>query len=65
MSKAEREVGNSCLRGKFLDELQPHEGRQQKMIMPDCGNFCDIEFADVMHKKVEDVYKEPEQLELL
>jgi hypothetical protein len=35
------------------------------MIMPDCGNFCDIEFADVMHKKVEDVYKEPEQLQLI
>jgi hypothetical protein len=65
MAEAERQVGNSCLRGVFLDELDPEAGRKQKMIMPDCGNFCDIEFADVMHKKVEDVYKEPEQLQLI
>mgnify|MGYP003134285288 FL=1 len=65
MAEAERQVGNSCLRGVFLDELDPEAGRQQKMIMPDCGNFCDIEFAEVMHKKVEDVYREPEQLQLI
>jgi hypothetical protein len=65
MVEAERDVGRSCLRGTFLDELDPQAGRQQKMIMPDCGNFCDIEFAEVMHKKVEDVYREPEQLQLI
>ena len=65
MAEAERQVGNSCLRGVFLDELDPEAGRQQKMIMPDCGNFCDIEFAEVMHKKVDEVYEEPEQLQLI
>ncbi len=65
MAAAEREVGNSCIRGIFLDELDPSAGRQQKSIMPDCGNFCDIEFADVMHKKVDEVYEEPEQLQLI
>jgi hypothetical protein len=65
MAEAERQVGNSCLRGVFLDELDPEAGRQQKMIMPDCGNFCDIEFAEVMHKKVDEVYDEPEQLQLI
>jgi hypothetical protein len=65
MAEAERQVGNSCLRGVFLDELDPEAGRKQKMIMPDCGNFCDIEFADVMHKKVDEVYEEPEQLQLI
>ena len=35
------------------------------MIMPDCGNFCDIEFSDVLHPRLEDVYKEPEQLQLI
>ena len=65
MAKAERELGRSCLKSTFLDELEPQAGREQKIIMPDCGNFCDIEFADVMHKKVEDVYQEPQQLRLL
>jgi len=64
MSKAERIVGNSCIKGIFLDELDPAAGRKQKMIMPDCGNFCDIEFADVMDKRVESIYSEPSQLNL-
>jgi hypothetical protein len=65
MAKAERLVGNSCIRNVFLDELDPEAGRQSKMIMPDCGNFCDIEFSDVLHPRLEDVYKEPEQLQLI
>lgn len=65
MAKAEREVGNSCLRGVFLDELNPDEGRKQKAITPDCGNFCDIEFEDVLHKDVDSIYKNPEQLQLI
>jgi len=65
MAHAEREVGNSCLRGVFLDELQPNEGREQKAITPDCGNFCDIEFEDILHKEVENIYKNPEQLQLI
>ena len=65
MAKAEREVGNSCIRGVFLDELDPNAGRKQKMIMPDCGNFCDIEFGDVLHPRLDEVYKEPIQLKLL
>jgi len=65
MAEAERVVGNSCLRGVFLDELNPEEGRKQKHIMPDCGNFCDIEFEDILHKDVEKIYKDPEQLQLI
>jgi hypothetical protein len=65
MAAAEREVGNSCIRGVFLDELDPDAGRQQKMIMPDCGNFCDIEFGDMAHPKLDAVYESPVQLRLL
>jgi hypothetical protein len=65
MAQAERDVGNSCIRGVFLDELDPNAGREQKIIMPDCGNFCDIEFTDVLHPKLEEIYKEPVQLKLL
>lgn len=65
MAKAERVVGNSCIRGVFLDQLGVDEGRQQQMIMPDCGNFCDIEFTDLEHPKLDEVYKEPRQLKLI
>ena len=65
MAKAEREVGNSCLRHTFLDELDPNAGRKQKMVMPDCGNFCDIEFSDVLHPRLEEIYKQPTQLKLI
>jgi len=65
MAKAERVVGRSCIRNTFLDELGETEGRQQKMIMPDCGNFCDIEFSEIDHPRLEEVYKEPVQLRLI
>lgn len=68
MAVAERKLGRSCLRrnGKnlFLDELDPKSGRDQKIIMPECGNFCDIEFADMEHPMLENVYKDPIQLRL-
>ncbi len=65
MAKAEREVGNSCIRHTFLDELDPEAGRKQKFIMPDCGNFCDIEFSDLLHPRLEEVYRKPVQLKLI
>tara|TARA_R100001129_G_scaffold181720_1_gene161352 strand:+ start:429 stop:1220 length:792 start_codon:yes stop_codon:yes gene_type:complete len=64
MAEAERKVGNSCLRNVFLDELDPKAGHRQKIIMPDCGNFCDIEFSEVLHPRLEEVYKKPVQLRL-
>lgn len=62
MAETEREVGNSCIRGKFLDELDPNAGRELKTIMPDCGNFCDIEFTEILHPKLTDIYDNPKQL---
>ncbi len=55
MSILEREVGRSCIKGKFLDELGKNEGRHEPPILPDCGTFCEIEFADLMDKKTERV----------
>ncbi len=62
MSEAERIVGHSCLRGTFLDELDPNKGQKQKIIMPDCGNFCDLEFEDILHPKVDEILNEPTKL---
>lgn len=60
MAEAERFVGNSCLRGTFLDELDPNKGHKQKIIMPDCGNFCDIEFEELDHPQLEIMFETPE-----
>ncbi len=38
-SKQEREIGHSCIRGTFLDELDPKAGRN-KVIVPDCSLAC-------------------------
>ncbi len=68
MAKLERKVGRSCLKTrkvvngesktvlKFLDELDPTEGRHEEPILPDCGTFCEVEFADIIHPSTEAVY---------
>lgn len=55
MAKAEREIGHSCIRKTFLDELNPKAGRNTKPVLPNCGNFCEIDFADIPHKSLESV----------
>lgn len=40
MAKIEREIGHSCIKGVFLDELDANRGREQKIILEDCGMFC-------------------------
>lgn len=39
-AKEEREVGHSCIKGVFLDELDPNAGRMEKEVMPVCGFDC-------------------------
>ena len=62
MAKAERYVGNSCIRHTFLDELDPEAGRHTPMVMTDCGNFCDIEFTNITHPSVDKIYDNPSKL---
>lgn len=40
MAKLEREIGRSCIKGVFLDELDPNRGRIEDEIMTDCGIMC-------------------------
>ena len=44
----EREVGATCIKGVFLDELDPNAGYGTKEVMPDCGIFCQYDFADLI-----------------
>ena len=40
MAKREREIGRSCLKECFLDELHPERGKPDDLIFGDCGIFC-------------------------
>lgn len=41
MAIAEREAGYSCIKGTFLDELNPEDGRTPKPIVPNCSVVCE------------------------
>jgi hypothetical protein len=38
----ERKIGAHILKECYLDELEPNRGREQKIIVPDCGIYCEI-----------------------
>ena len=53
-AKLEREVGASCIKGVFLDELDPERGRHGGPICDDCGIQCELlslSMADVIEPK--------------
>lgn len=41
-AKLEREIGHSCIRGIFLDELDPSAGRMDQEVMEECGIMCQL-----------------------
>jgi hypothetical protein len=41
-AKLERRIGGTCIKGVYLDELDPDRGRGQKPVLEDCGLMCDI-----------------------
>lgn len=64
MSKAEERIGATCLKESDgtripLKNLDPERGKNQEIIMPDCGNFCEIEFGEIDHKGLKDVFENP------
>lgn len=64
----EQEVGRSCLRKNkeplFLKDLDPNAGNPNKIVMPDCGSFCDLEFTEILDPRVEKVMNGQLSLEL-
>lgn len=58
MASLEREIGHSCIRDTFLDELDPNRGNKNKIVMPDCGVFCEVEFEDlIVTKEAKEIYE--------
>ena len=60
MSQLEQELGRSCIRGTFLQDLKPGAGHAVREVMPDCGNFCEVELADLDHPQLEMLVERPE-----
>ena len=42
MVARERQIGNSCIKGVFLDELEPDRGRMDEEVMEECGIICQL-----------------------
>lgn len=40
-AKLEREIGASCIKGCYLDELEPNRGNTNEII-PECGLMCEL-----------------------
>lgn len=60
MAEAEREIGATCLKTKtekklYLDKLNPKAGRKDDIVLPECGIFCQVDFAHLMSAKVIDI----------
>lgn len=41
MAKLERKIGASCIKGVYLDELDPGRGRHESIALPSCGFLCE------------------------
>lgn len=48
-AKLERDLGCSCLKECFLDELDPDSGRMSEELLEDCGIFCEIALNKYMN----------------
>lgn len=55
MATAERVVGHSCIKDKFLDELKPEEGRGLEPVTAECGVFCKIDKEEIPVNCIDDV----------
>lgn len=65
MAALEREIGHSCIKNTFLDELNPNDGNHEPPILPDCGTFCEIDFADLIHPITTEVLQYPKKIKQL
>jgi len=41
-AKQERNIGKSCIKGVYLDELGPERGRFEDEITEDCSIYCQL-----------------------
>lgn len=46
-AELEREVGGSCIKGIYLDELEPDRGRLEEKVMEECNIICQLGSSDL------------------
>lgn len=47
-AELEREIGASCIKGIYLDELDPERGRLEEEVMEECNIICQISARDIL-----------------
>jgi len=66
MAALEREIGATALKQdgekKYLDELPPDAGRDTPPVVPDCGMFCQVEFAEIMDPRTDAILSGTEKI---
>lgn len=53
----ERELNHSCIKGVFLDQLEPGTGHDPAEVMPECGVLCEVDFADLIDVSLDKVMR--------
>jgi len=48
MAALERDIGATCIKGVYLDELDPERGRIEDEVMGECGILCEIAYASAV-----------------
>ena len=67
MKLAEEIIGATCIKNTPLSKLNPNDGKHLPPIVPDCGTFCEIEFADIIDSNTDKIlngYTTMKQLKL-
>ena len=57
LARLEREIGGTCLKGLYLDELDPNAGRKHEEINIDCGILCEINYRENIRNSCESIYE--------
>lgn len=42
-AELERKAGHTCIKGIYLDELNPKAGKFESIELPECGIYCEVE----------------------
>lgn len=48
MAVLEREIGTTCIKEVYLDELDPERGRIEDEMMGECGILCEIAYGNIV-----------------
>ncbi len=55
MAEAERAIGHTCIKGFYLDELDPKSGKGQQDSNAKLRKLLRVELADIPVKNIDDV----------